>query len=80
MKVDYLKIAGVVAIIIIVFLLGWASYNYYFKKPIPVVNNYTAPVTQVHNEIKAKQHLLTSIYIGRNGNANEFGGSVGWLW
>ena len=80
MKVDWLKIIGIVCLVSLLGLIGFGAWNYYFHKPIPVVNTYTAPVTQIHNEIKAKQHLMTGAYLGRSGDATEIGLTVGWLW
>jgi hypothetical protein len=76
MKIEWLKITGVVLIICLSGLILWGAGNYYFRKPIPIVNNYTAPVTNIHNEIKAKQHLITGLY----GNKDTYGGFIGWLW
>jgi hypothetical protein len=75
-QIDWLKIIGTIAIICLVGIILYGAYSYYFKKPIPVVNNYTAPVTQNTYQIKNKQHLITGIY----GNKDTIGISVGWLW
>ena len=40
MKIDWLKIIGTVAMVILVGLIGFGAYQYYFVKPIPVINNY----------------------------------------
>lgn len=80
MKLDWLKLIGIAAIVSLIVMAGWACYKYYFCKPIPVVNNYTAPVTQIHNEIKKAQHLYTGVFCGFAGKDKMVGGEVGWLW
>ena len=79
-KIDWFKVVGTVATVVVAGLVLYGAFQYYFKKPIPVVNNYTAPVTQIHNEIKAKQHLMTGIYAGKCGTGYEGGIIISWLW
>lgn len=75
-KINWLKVIGAVSTVCLVGAVLWGCYNFYFKKPIPIVNNYTAPVTQTTYEVKSKQHLITGLY----GNKNEIGVVIGWLW
>ena len=64
-------------------LVFYGAHQWYFRKPMPVVQNtyqnYTIAgnMTQENKEEAVKQSkVLTGIY----GNNKEIGGLVGWLW
>ena len=80
MKINWFNIAGITALVLLVGLTGFGAWNYYFHKPVPTVQNYTAPVTNNSYEVKAKQHLITGLYGGRREGAWEGGLTIGWLW
>ena len=79
-KIDWLKIAGVVAIVCLIVLGGYGAYNYYFCKPTPIVQYYTVmpggKIEQKTEQKKTGGHIFTGIY----GNKNTVGGVIGWLW
>lgn len=69
--------------LLIAFVL-YGSYQYYFKKPIPIVNNTTVQPGATLNVEQSRQvnssgRLYTGVYGGR-GNGNEIGVAIGWLW
>ena len=74
------KIVGYIAITILGGLILYGSYQYYFKKPVPIVNNTTVEsgaTMQVDQDTgKSNRQFFTGIYGGRS----EVGIVVGWLW
>lgn len=74
------KIVGYIAITILGGLILYGSYQYYFKKPVPIVNNTTVEsgaTMQVDQDTgKSTRQFFTGIYGGRS----EVGIVVGWLW
>ena len=72
-------ISYVLSGILIGFIL-YGSFQYYFKKPTPIVNNTTV---QPGANLNVKQgdskdrRLITSIY---GSTKKDIGVSIGWLW
>ena len=70
--------------LLIAFVL-YGSYQYYFKKPTPIVNNTTVQpganlnVTQ-SPKVNERGHLYTGIYGGHVGSGLEVGVALGWIW
>jgi hypothetical protein len=61
------------------------AYQFYFKKPTPIVNNTTLQPGATLNVKQAEPEqstgrLYTGVYGGRSGGGNEIGIEVGWLW
>jgi hypothetical protein len=71
--------------ICLVLLVCWGAYKFYFMKPVPntqtitVMPGATANIKQVE-ELKKAQHLITGLYLGKSGDATEYGVEVSWLW
>jgi hypothetical protein len=70
---------------ILIALVLYGSFQYYFKKPIPIVNNTTVQPGATLNVEQAKSvnstgHLYTGVYGGRSGDGTEIGLAVGWIW
>lgn len=86
MKIDWLKIIGAVSIVVLVCLIGYGAYEFYFEKPIPIINNTTVQSGgQVHVEqsvpkVSKSGHLYTGVYGGKSGNGSDLGIEIGWLW
>ena len=74
------KIVGYIAITILGGFILFGSYQYYFKKPVPIVNNTTVEsgaTMQVDQDTgKSNKQFFTGIY----GDRSEVGIVVGWLW
>lgn len=80
MIIDWLKIFGTVSIVILLSIILYGSYEYYFQKPTPIVNNYTVQsggkIEQKQEEKRKSQHLITGVSISQN----QVMGTIGWLW
>ena len=73
------KIVGYIAITILGGFILFGAYQYYFKKPVPIVNNTTVEsgaTMQVEQGKQNSQHIITGLY----GNHKEVGIWFGWLW
>jgi len=76
-------VTGILSGLLIAFIL-YGSYQFYFCKPTPIVNNTTVQPGATLNVEQAKVvnqggHLLTGVYGGYS-NGSEFGVQIGWLW
>ena len=63
----------------------FGAYQYYFKKPTPIINNTTVQPGATLNVEQSKQvntsgRLYTGVYGGRDGSGTEVGIAIGWLW
>ena len=66
---------------ILIALVLYGAYQFYFRKPTPIVNN---TVVQSGGKIDVQQgktqttssHLITGLSVGRN----EIMGTIAWLW
>lgn len=78
---NWLRITGGVCSGIVSLALLWGAYNYYFSKPVPIVNNYTvqsgANLNQTQNESKNNNGLSLGIVAGPLMVGNQFGGFLG---
>ena len=73
------KIVGYIAITILGGFILFGSYQYYFKKPVPIVNNTTVEsgaTMQVEQGKQNNNRLFTGLY----GSRSEIGVVVGWGW
>ena len=84
MKTIYLEIAGAICGLLLVGVVLYGSYQYYYCKPTPIVNN---TIVQAGGKVDVKQgtsrsagHLYTGLYGGRSGGGDELGVEVGWVW
>lgn len=77
MKIDWLKIAGTVAIAVVVSVVLFGAYQYYFKKPVPVINNYTVQSggTITQNPEKKGGHWAVGGIVGKD----FYGGHITYL-
>jgi len=82
---NYLKLglSALGGILIAIVLYG--SYQYYFKKPTPIVNNTTVQPGATLNVEQAKQEnktgrLYTGISAGKVGSGTAILAEIGWLW
>ena len=66
MKIDWLKIIGVVAMVCIVAFLCYGAYRFYFSPPKPVINNYTVQSGGTINQQKLKQKNFAVGVFGTN--------------
>jgi hypothetical protein len=81
MKIDYLKIIGIIAIIIIVGVVLFGAYKYYFSKPMPTIINNTYQVAgnnTVNPETKPIKQKNWVISVNAQTD-KTFGGSLGYL-
>jgi hypothetical protein len=81
---NYLRLGLSVLGGILVALVIYGATQYYFKKPIPIVNNTTVQPgatlnVEQNKTIKSNGRLYTGVYGGRN-NGTEIGIAVGCAW
>lgn len=78
---NWLRITGAVSTSIIGIALLWGAYNYYFSKPVPIVNNYTvqpgANLNQTQNEDKYSSGPMIGIVAGPLMIGDDLGGFIG---
>lgn len=77
---SWFRIWGTVAIVVVVGVILYGSYQYYFQKPTPIVNNYTVQSGATFNQKqgeKKSQHLLTQVSADLKGTVMV---GIGWLW
>lgn len=71
---------GVLSGIFLAFIL-YGSWQYYFKKPVPIVNNTTVSPGATMNVEQAKiVNKGGHLYTGLSGGKDAILVEVGWLW
>jgi hypothetical protein len=76
--------SGILAGLLVAFIL-YGSYQYYFKKPVLIVNNTTVqPGATLHVEqakaVNQSGHLYTGVSAGVVGSGTAVMGEIGWMW
>lgn len=75
------KLLTFVPISIIAGLVLFGAYQFYFNKPIPIVNNTTVQPGANLNVEQNKEEKRGSLFTGIYSNfKDEVGGIIGWSW
>ena len=80
MNINWFKIYGSVAIIIVIAFLCYGAYRFYFDKPVPVVNNVTAMPGSNFDVKQGSESKLGRLFTGLSGNKDTLMVQVGWIW
>jgi hypothetical protein len=75
---SWFRITSAVSLVILSSLILYGSYEFYFDKPVPIINNNTFEKGATLNQKPEgkKQHLITGVSF----NQNTVLASIGWLW
>lgn len=78
---SWFRIIGAVSTTILIAVILYGGYQYYFTKPIPIVNNYTvaagANLNQTQNEAKSSSGPSVGLVAGPLMLGSEIGGFIG---